>query len=188
MSSSKEETRSSGKLEKEGNEHATPIALRRAEDLVLVMDTPKGRGVFAAKDIPAKTVLEVSPVLVLDPAENAEHICKTDLFNYTYNWPYMPTAKAPEGNLKGRVTMTQAIIFGLGSMFNHSGLNQNVVWERDLRNLLITYSTLRDIKAGEELCISYGDRLTFKDADREREENRDPDDWTDVLNIIDFID
>jgi hypothetical protein len=42
-----------------------------------------GRGVFAGKDIPSRTVLEVSPVLVLDPVENEEHIKKTDLYNYT---------------------------------------------------------------------------------------------------------
>jgi SET domain-containing protein len=82
---------------------------------------------------------------------------------------------------------TQAIILGLGSMFNHSTLNQNVGWERDLCNLLITYISLRDIRAGEELCISYGPRLTFKDVDAEELE-RDPDDWTEVLNIIDLID
>jgi hypothetical protein len=42
-----------------------------------------GRGVFAGRDIPGRTVLEVSPVLVLDPMENEEHIKKTDLYNYT---------------------------------------------------------------------------------------------------------
>jgi hypothetical protein len=42
-----------------------------------------GRGVFAGRDIPGRTVLEVSPVLVLDPTENEEHIKKTDLYNYT---------------------------------------------------------------------------------------------------------
>jgi uncharacterized protein len=83
-------------------------------------------------------------------------------------------------------TTTQAIIFGLGSMFNHSNLHQNVGWERDLKNLLITYTTLREIKAGEELCISYGSRLTFKDTEAESE--KDPDDWTALQNIIDSID
>jgi hypothetical protein len=39
--------------------------------------------VFAGKDIPANTVIEVSPVLVLDPVENEKHIRKTDLYNYT---------------------------------------------------------------------------------------------------------
>jgi hypothetical protein len=42
-----------------------------------------GRGVFANEDIPAHTVVDVSPVLVLDPQENERHIRKTDLYNYT---------------------------------------------------------------------------------------------------------
>ena len=68
-------------------------------------------------------------------------------------------------------------------------MHQNVGWERDLKNLLITYRALQDINAGEELCISYGDRLTFKDTDQAKiEAEKDPDDWTDLLNIIDFID
>lgn len=49
----------------------------------LLMDWGIGRGVFASKDIPGRTVLEVSPVLVLDPVENEEHVKKTMLFNYT---------------------------------------------------------------------------------------------------------
>ena len=50
-------------------------------------------------------------------------------------------------------------------MFNHSTADQNVGWQRDLDRQLVTYRTLRDIRAGEELCISYGSRLTFVDAD-----------------------
>lgn len=50
-------------------------------------------------------------------------------------------------------------------MFNHSTQDQNVVWERDPERLIITYRALRDIPVGEELCISYGNHLTFKDAD-----------------------
>ena len=47
--------------------------------------------------------------------------------------------------------MAQAVIFGLGSMFNHA-MDQNVGWERDTDRLLVTYRSLRDISAGEELC------------------------------------
>jgi len=50
-------------------------------------------------------------------------------------------------------------------MFNHSTDEQNVVWERDAERQIITYRAFRDIPAGEELCISYGSHLTFKDAD-----------------------
>lgn len=48
--------------------------------------------------------------------------------------------------------MTQAVILGLGSMFNHSSHSQNVGWERDLKKEVVVYKALRDIQAGEELC------------------------------------
>lgn len=44
---------------------------------------PPGRGVFAQEPIPAGTVVDICPVLVLDPKENEEHVRKTDLYNYT---------------------------------------------------------------------------------------------------------
>lgn len=183
-----------------------------------------GRGVFASKDIPGRSVLEVCPVLVLDPVENGRPFkaplfigIYIDIFRPTYqehssvqlhlvcihhmmtlfglkklsscsNWPYTPSVeeKAKANGVKPP-TMTQAVILGLGSMFNHSNLYQNVGWERDLDKQLITYTALRDIKAGEELCISYGQRLTFKDTEEEQLPNG-PEDWTEVLNIIDLID
>lgn len=62
--------------------------------------------------------------------------------------------------------MTQAIALGLGSMFNHSTLQQNVGWKRNTETDVIVYIALRTIKRGEELCISYGSaRLWFPDAD-----------------------
>lgn len=67
-------------------------------------------------------------------------------------------------------------------------MNQNVGWDRDIDNLLIAYTTLRDIRAGEELCISYGQRLTFKDTEEQQPAANGSEDWTEVLNIIDLID
>jgi uncharacterized protein len=60
------------------------------------------------------------------------------------NWPISETT--------GKKRVTQAVIFGLGSMFNHSTHNQNVGWERDTARLIVTYRALRDIEEGEELC------------------------------------
>ncbi|KAI6710278.1 hypothetical protein JHW43_007179 [Diplocarpon mali] len=173
-----------------GDAKKESIPLKRTEGLVLVLETPKGRGVFASRDIPGRTVLEVSPVLVLDPVENEKYIKNTMLFNYTYNWPYIPSPTELGGHGPGSMkppSITQAVILGVGSMFNHSNLRQNVGWERDVTNLLVTYIALRDIKAGEELCISYGQRLTFKDKDKEEKEPQ-TDDPTDALNAIDLID
>lgn len=63
---------------------------------------------------------------------------------YNSNWPIV--------NLEGVKQVAQAVILGLGSMFNHSTQDQNVVWERDPERLIITYRALRDIPVGEELC------------------------------------
>jgi hypothetical protein len=60
------------------------------------------------------------------------------------NWPIIDS----DGNKQ----LAQAVILGLGSMFNHSTQDQNVVWERDPDRLIITYRALRDIPVGEELC------------------------------------
>lgn len=80
------------------------------------------------------------------------------------NWPY--TCPQTQKQLT-----TQAVILGLGSMFNHSTQHQNVGWERNVANKVIVYKTLREIEEGEELCISYGSRLWFKDADVGEEED-----------------
>lgn len=55
-------------------------------------------------------------------------------------------------------------------MFNHSNRDQNVGWRRDLDREVIVYRTLRDVKEGEELCISYGSHVWFEDADRPEED------------------
>lgn len=59
--------------------------------------------------------------------------------------------------------MTQALALGLGSMFNHSTKAQNVRWSRNTENDYIIYTSIRDIEAGEELCISYGSRVLWFD-------------------------
>ena len=60
-------------------------------------------------------------------------------------------------------------------MFNHSR-DQNVGFQRDLEHQTIMFSTLRDIAPHEELCISYGPKLWFEDAEAaETSDERDED-------------
>ena len=66
-------------------------------------------------------------------------------------------------------SMTQALALGLGSMFNHSTKAQNVRWSRNTEQDYIVYTSLRDIEAGEELCISYGSRVLWFEDVEERE-------------------
>ena len=95
------------------------------------------------------------------------------------NWPI----KNPETEV---VSQTQAVALGLGSLFNHSSLQHNVGWSRDLTRQCIVYRALRDIKAGEELCINYG-KLWFVDADEEERQERDID-KDDFLGSIEMFD
>ena len=67
------------------------------------------------------------------------------MYRYNSNWPY-------RNKSTGQTTTTQALALGLGSMFNHSRTNQNVVWERDVDNQVVRYTALCDIASGQELC------------------------------------
>lgn len=107
------------------------------------------------------------------------------------NWPYTSSHSHTSHLNNGTkpYTQTQAVVLGLGSMFNHSNIHQNIGWERDIAAKTITYTSLRDIKEGEELCISYGQRLTFKDTEEELYQSREGgDDWGEFMNIIGLID
>jgi hypothetical protein len=73
------------------------------------------------------------------------------MINYKYTSLIHPS-NWPQTDVCGNYQVTQAVVFGLGSMFNHSTQEQNIGWMRDLSRKLIVYRTLRDIRAGEELC------------------------------------
>jgi hypothetical protein len=46
-------------------------------------DTIPGRGVFASKPIPSKTIIDVCPVLVVETEADLKHIEQTCLNHYT---------------------------------------------------------------------------------------------------------
>jgi SET domain-containing protein len=120
----------------------------------------KGRGVYAAEVIPSGTLIHISPVLIFpqdpphaktssgDPMESSqiENHEKQILSHYTYTWG----------------ANEQALALGLGSMFNHSRHN-NVGFLLNKPEQIISYLTLREVSAHEELCISYGNNLWFDD-------------------------
>ena len=55
------------------------------------------------------------------------------------NWPQVDTVTR-------KVVQHQALVLGLGSMFNHSRLRQNVGWRQDVGAGVVIYTTLRDIE------------------------------------------
>jgi uncharacterized protein len=111
---------------------------------VAVGSSPRaGRGVFATAPVAAGEVLEVCPVVVV-PADEVEVFDDGALYGYCFWWP------------RGR----RALAFGYGSLYNHA---QEPNAEFNLRVAAgeIEFKATRDIEAGDEVTVSYGDDLWF---------------------------
>ncbi|KAF9350412.1 hypothetical protein BGX26_011403 [Mortierella sp. AD094] len=117
----------------------------------------KGRGVVTRKLIPARTTIDISPILLFLSEEYTLYGQYTQLDHYTYRW---------QGGM--------ALALGLGSMFNHSN-KPNVGFQRDFESKLIKYTTLREIQPEEELCISYGANLWFPDMEEGHDQSSNGD-------------
>ncbi|KAK3847469.1 MAG: hypothetical protein J3R72DRAFT_431469 [Linnemannia gamsii] len=130
-----------------------PIQLFDQSTLQIQDCGAKGRGIVTTVVIPARTVIDISPILLFASKEYLTYGQYTQLDHYTYRW-------------KGGM----ALALGLGSMFNHSR-SPNVGFQRDIDNGLIRYSTLREIQVGEELCISYGHNLWFPDMEDSKDQD-----------------
>ncbi|MCU0403118.1 MAG: SET domain-containing protein [Chitinophagaceae bacterium] len=99
----------------------------------------KGRGVFTKNAIPADTIIEESPVIVLSP-EDRKRIEETDLYYYIFEW--------------GDEVDHGAVGLGYVSMYNHSSPS-NCEYVMDYEKKTITVHTIRPIMPGEELTINY---------------------------------
>jgi SET domain-containing protein len=99
----------------------------------------KGRGVFTSEDIPAGTVVEVSPVIVMD-SEARKLIDQTLLHDYIFEW--------------GPDRRQCAMALGYVALYNHA-TPSNCEYEMDYADALISVRAVRDIRAGEELFINY---------------------------------
>jgi uncharacterized protein len=98
-----------------------------------------GRGVFTSEDIPAGTVVEVAPVLVMNRDER-KLLDQTLLHDYIFEWD----------TEKGECCMA----LGYVPVYNHS-YKSNCEYEMDLSRKRIQIKTVHFIKAGEELFINY---------------------------------
>ncbi len=99
----------------------------------------KGRGVFAGEFIPAFSLIETCPMLIFG-SEDAEHIKKTLLYDYYFEW----------GENSERI----AIALGYGSLYNHS-FAPNGEYQMDFENNNLLIYAIKDIFAGQELCFNY---------------------------------
>lgn len=107
--------------------------------LVVDASAEKGRGVFTRERIPANTIVEIAPVIVIDKKDR-EHLDKTLLHDYIFEW----------GKLKDRCCMA----LGLVPIYNHS-YKSNCEYFMDFEDDSIMIKTVRIIEKGEELTINY---------------------------------
>ncbi|KAI9596426.1 hypothetical protein BDF19DRAFT_439034 [Syncephalis fuscata] len=120
------------------------LADRRAP-LVIRQDADRGRGIYTTTELPAHTLIDVAPVLLMSEL-------RPPFDHYTFCWP------GPRPH---------ALALGIGSLLNHSA-EPNAYFLRDIPNGLVRFFTLKPVPAGEELFISYGENLWFDDADAEQ--------------------
>ena len=99
----------------------------------------RGRGVFTKRSIPANTIVEVSPVIVMS-SEERKLLDQTLLHDYIFEW--------------GPDSKQCCMALGYVPVYNHS-YKSNCEYEMDFGNQVIKIKTIRNIEAGEELFINY---------------------------------
>lgn len=99
----------------------------------------KGRGVFTRERISSNTIIEESPVIVMNKEERI-FLDKTLLYDYIFEW----------GKEKDKCCMALGYI----PMYNHS-YKSNCEYFMDFEEEIIQIKTIRIIESEEELTINY---------------------------------
>ncbi len=107
--------------------------------LYISLTSHKGRGVFTRERIPAGTVVEVAPVIVL-PGRDRAHLDHTLLHDYIFEW--------------GKTKEECCMALGYIPIYNHH-YKSNCEYFMDFDDHTIMVKTVRTIEKGEELTINY---------------------------------
>ena len=99
----------------------------------------KGRGVFTRERIPARTVVEIAPVIVMEKTDQ-QHLDKTLLHDYIFEW--------------GKAHNQCCMALGMIAIYNHSYAS-NCEYFMDFEADSMIIKTVQVIKKGEELTINY---------------------------------
>jgi hypothetical protein len=99
----------------------------------------KGRGVFTKEPIPANTIIEASPVIVMS-SEERKLLDQTLLHDYIFEW--------------GADNKQCCMALGFVPVYNHS-YKSNCEYEMNFESETIRIKAVRNIEAGEELFINY---------------------------------
>lgn len=101
----------------------------------------KGRGVFTSKVLNKGDVIEICPVIEINYKDH-QNLVGHIMENYTFAW-----------NTRKK---SAAVVLGFGSLYNHSK-KPNADYTKKLKDGVMIYKAIRQIKAGEEISIDYGD-------------------------------
>jgi len=112
-------------------------------------DPIKGRGIFACEPIPAGTLMEAAPVIIV-PAEQCPLLDRTILHDYYFHWD-----GDPDGEGRG------AVALGLVALCNHSR-RPNARVRRNLAQDTLDLVALSPIAASDEVTIDYNCPLWFQ--------------------------
>ena len=99
----------------------------------------KGKGVFTNENIPAGTVIELSPVIVMS-SEERMLLDQTTLHDYIFIW--------------GENNKQCCMALGYIAMYNHS-YQSNCEYFMDFEEETMMVKTVREILAGEEVTVNY---------------------------------
>ncbi|MCC6754300.1 MAG: SET domain-containing protein-lysine N-methyltransferase [Saprospiraceae bacterium] len=121
--------------------------MQRLSGLYIASVRNKGRGVFCASDIPAGTLIEICPVIII-PQTEVSIIHETELHDYYFLW--------------GDHDEQAAIALGYGSLYNHS-YRPNAEYIYDPDNACIEVHSLKLIPSGKEITFNYNGDPACKD-------------------------
>jgi uncharacterized protein len=99
----------------------------------------RGRGVFSSEQLPAGTIIEIAPVIVMNATDRIL-LDQTLLHDYIFLW--------------GKDETQCCMALGYASVYNHD-YRSNAEYEMDFDSHTILIKTVRKIKKWEEIFINY---------------------------------
>lgn len=129
--------------------------------IVLGNSNVHGRGVFAVVDIAEGELIERCPTVPL--GFRSRYHLDPQIYRYLYAQPPCPCLECKNHGF------VLHMILGYGMMYNHRDVT-NTEWQFDYSKLMADLIAIRDIKAGEEIFVDYGNKYFL---DREKIEFTD---------------
>jgi SET domain-containing protein len=120
--------------------------LKKAYEIEIKESEFGGYGVFAKEDIPADTILETCPTILLDSP--IDYNGQSIINNYVFS-----TMDSTDKTL---------LAFGDCSLYNHQPYDKsnsefNTIYDENLKRYLVQMKTIKPIKKDEEITHDYGD-------------------------------